>query len=135
MQKTIDRKKVWSRNPKFAPEGKYKVLAMDEVCVVNPVTKEEETHIVNSYKDEPVIDPRLREEDFSLEVQIKQGVQLKDCGKYFIPNTPEEYAAQIADICFTQETVWRKAHPDPTPDPTPDPILDHNLEPNPEPSK
>lgn len=128
MQKTIDRKKVWSRNPKFAPEGKHKVLAMDEVCIVNPVTKEEETHIVNSYKDEPVIDPRLCEEDFSLEVQIKHDVQLKDCGKYFVPNTPEEYAAQIADICFRQESAWRKAHPESTlgstPEPTPEPTLE-----------
>lgn len=128
MQKTLDRKKVWSRNPKFAPEGKHKVLAMDEVCVVNPVTKEEETHIVNSYKDELVIDPRLCEEDFSLEVQIKQGVQLKDCGKYFTPQTPEEYAAQIADLCFRQETVWRKAHPEPTPEPIPEPTPELNPE-------
>lgn len=131
MQKTIDRKKVWSRSPKFAPEGKHKVLAMDEVCIVNPVTKEEETHIVNTYKDEPVIDPRLREEDFSLEVQIKQGVQLKDCGKYFTPENPEEYAAQIADICFRQETSWRKVHPDSTLDSTAEPTS----EPTPESSK
>lgn len=130
MQKTLDRKKVWSRNPKFAPEGKHKVLAMDEVCIVNPVTREEETHIVNSYKDEPLIDPRLCEEDFSLEVQIKQGVQLKDCGKYFVPENPEEYAAHIADICFRQETAWRKAHPDPTPEPTPVPNPEPTLEPS-----
>lgn len=104
MQETINRKRVWKRYVSVAPEEKHKVLASDEVCVLNPVTKLEETHIVNTFKDEPIIDPKLRASDFSLEVQIRNGVQLKDCGKYFTPQTPEEYVNTIQNLIQSAES-------------------------------
>lgn len=99
MQKTINRKSVWSRSPKFAPEIKHKILTSEEVLVQNPSTKEDESHIVNTYKEESVIDPHLRASDFSLQVIMQHSPQqLKDCGRFFTPENPEEYVDMVASL-------------------------------------
>lgn len=99
MQKTINRKSVWSRSPKFAPEIKHKILTSEEVLVQNPNTKEDESHIVNTYKEESVIDPHLRASDFSLHVIMQHSPQqLKDCGRFFTPENPEEYVDMVASL-------------------------------------
>lgn len=127
MQKTFKRTRVWSRSPQFAPETRHKILQSDEVCVVNPTTKLEETHIVNTYKEESVIDPHLRASDFSLEVQIRAGVQLKDCGRYFTPENPEQYTDMIAHLSdqiqrqIAKENVKPEPVPEPVPEPAPEP--------------
>lgn len=99
MQKTINRKLVWSRSPKFAPEIKHKILTSEEVLVKNPSSKEDESHIVNTYKEESVIDPHLRASDFSLQVIMQHSPQqLKDCGRFFSPENPEEYVDLVASL-------------------------------------
>ena len=99
MQKTINRKSVWSRSPKFSPEIKHKILTSEEVLVTNPSTKEDESHIVNTYKEESVIDSHLRASDFSLQVIIQHSPQqLKDCGRFFTPENPEEYVDMVASL-------------------------------------
>ena len=99
MQRTINRKSVWSRSPKFAPEIKHKILTSEEVLVKNPSTREDESHIVNTYKEESVIDPHLRASDFSLQVIMQHSPQqLKDCGRFFTPENPEEYVDMVASL-------------------------------------
>lgn len=99
MQKTINRKSVWSRSPKFAPEIKHKILTSEEVLVKNPSSQEDESHIVNTYREESVIDPHLRASDFSLQVIMQHSPQqLKDCGRFFTPENPEEYVDMVASL-------------------------------------
>lgn len=123
MQKTNPRTKVWNRPPEFDSIKKHKILVPDEVCVVNPITKEEETHIVNTYKEESEIDSHLRASDFSLEVQIKSGVQLKDCGKYFTPDNPEQYTELVAHLSdeINSQIAKENVKSEPTPEPTLEP--------------
>lgn len=129
MQKTNPRTKVWNRPPEFDSIKKHKILVSDEVCVVNPVTKEEETHIVNTYKEESEIDSHLRASDFSLEVQIRAGVQLKDCGKYFTPENPEQYTelvAQLSDQINAQIAKENVKH-EPVSEPASEPVIESAL--------
>ena len=124
MQKTKPRNKVWERNPKFAQETRHKVLVPDEVAVENPVTKETEIHVVNTFKDEVVIDPHLRASDFSLEVQLKHAPDLlKDCGKFFTPENPEQYVDLIRnlDSRIQKQIDIETVKPEPTPEPTLEP--------------
>lgn len=96
--KTFSRLGVFRRNVKFKPWQQYKVAVPTEVCIKNPTTGEDELHNVITFKEEPHIDPILKASDFALDVQIRHGVQLSDCGKYFEPSNPEEYVDMVSNM-------------------------------------
>lgn len=84
-------KRSWRPAPKFgvcSQNDSAEVLT--EVMVKNPSTKKLEPSSVYMLKEIPPIEPKLRGSDFSLKVQLENGVNLRDCGKYLEP-TVEEY--------------------------------------------
>lgn len=77
--------------PKFGVCSKNdSTEVLTEVMVKNPSTKKLEPSSVYMIKEIPPIDPKLRGSDFSLKVQLENGVNLRDCGKYIEPSI-EEY--------------------------------------------
>ena len=129
---TRKRHQVFKRQVNFAEMPVQKVLIPTEVAVFNPYTKEDEIQIVNTYIEENLLDPQLKASDFSLQIQLRNGQQLKDCGFYLSPSTPEEYNSLLHGFAGRLEEQLAKLHQpqqssDPTPDPTP--------EPTPEPTK
>lgn len=107
MLRTVPRSRVWLQPPKFDKQKLHKILVPSEICVKNPLTGIEEYQIVNTYAEEELIDPRLRASDFALDVQIRHDVQLKDCGRYLEPSTPEEYVETIRQLSnrIERETI------------------------------
>lgn len=105
MLRTRSRTTVPLQRVRFDDIKPSKVLQSDVVCITNPVTKSDEEHVVNTFKEEVLIDPHLRSSDFDLEVQIRAGVQLKDCGKYFSPSSPEEYANVVGNLANYLSTL------------------------------
>ena len=121
---TRKRHQVFKRKVNFADMPVQKVLIPTEVAVLNPYTKEDEIQIVNTYIEENLLDPHLKASDFSLQIQLRNGQQLKDCGFYLSPSTPEEYNALLHGFAgrFEEQLAklrQPKVSPEPTPDPTP----------------
>lgn len=86
------------RSVKFdAIQERHKFQSATPVLVKNPVSGLDEEQVILTMKEEPVIDSHLREEDFSLQVILRNSPQnLKDCGYYLQPSTPEEYSSMLS---------------------------------------
>ena len=83
---------------KFRSFNRSKVESFKEVCVKNPTTKQVETVSLAVVQDEYVLPHNLRASDFSLEVQIRAGVQLQQMPNYLQPSSPEEYGRMMSDV-------------------------------------
>lgn len=84
-------RRSWRPAPKFCVCSQNDFTeVLTEVMVKNPSTKKLEPSSVYMLKEIPPIEPKLRGSDFSLKVQLENGVNLRDCGKYLEP-TIEEY--------------------------------------------
>lgn len=83
---------------KFRSFQRAKVETFKEVCVKNPTTKQDETVSLAVVQDEYVLTHNLRASDFSLEVQIRAGVQLQPMPNYLQPSSPEEYGRMMSDV-------------------------------------
>lgn len=97
MQKVNSHSVARQNRVSFMPKERYKVATTKEVAILNPSTKIVETHRIVTYDEEPTIDPHLKASDFDLDVQIRNGVNLRDCGLYFEPSV-EEYTNVIASL-------------------------------------
>lgn len=123
---TRKRHQVFKRQVNFADMPVQKVLIPTEVAVLNPYTKEVEIQIVNTYIEENLLDSHLKASDFSLQIQLRNGQQLKDCGFYLSPSSPEEYNELLHGFTGRFEEQLAKLHqpqvsPEPTSQPTPEP--------------
>ena len=98
MLRTVSRDVVHHQQRSYRPPIVHKIVVPTTVCVKNPVTQDDEEVIVNTLKEESFIDSHLRASDFSLDVQLRSGVQLQDCGRYFSPSTPEEYVDVMNNV-------------------------------------
>lgn len=80
----------WHQHPRFI------VPCLDEVGVKHP-----DLDIVDLYqnvvlKEVEPIDPVLKDEDFSLSVQLRHGVNLQECPMYLQPGSMEQHVAALA---------------------------------------
>ena len=110
MQKVLSHSVARLNRVSFMTKERYKVATTKEVALLNPSTKIVETHRIVTYDDEPSIDSHLKASDFDLDVQLRNGVNLRDCGLYFEPSI-DEYAnvvAQLTSNINLSETTLKK---------------------------
>lgn len=98
MLQTKNRLSVFHRSVKTEPQKKYYLASPQELLVKNPVTGNNEKRTTVLEREEPEIDKFLRVHDFDLEVQLQNEQQLKDCGYYLQPSTPEAYVDTVANL-------------------------------------
>lgn len=98
MLRTKSRDSVWHQPVRCREQRIHKVLVPTEIAVKNPSTGEDEFSVINTYKEENLIDSHLRASDFSLEITMRNPDMMRDCGKYFEPSTPEEYVDTVAKL-------------------------------------
>ena len=91
---------------KFRSFKRSKVETFKEVCVKNPTTKQDETVSLAVVQDEYVLPHNLRASDFSLEVQIRAGVQLQQMPNYLQPSSPEEYDVYEHLYCWYHRNLY-----------------------------
>lgn len=122
MLQTVSRSSVFLQKRKFQEPHVHKVVVPTTVCVKNPVTGFDEEVIVNTLKEEEFIDKHLRASDFALDVQLRSGVDLKDCGRYFTPSTPEEYVDVVSNASKYLQELQQPSTAQPTGEPIKEPI-------------
>lgn len=93
------------RNFKIAEPKESKVLQSKQVMVKDPVSGLARETTVNLWVTEPHIDPHLKGSDFSLAVQLRNGIPLSQCPAYLSPSTPEEYNAIFSNYINVIESM------------------------------